>query len=58
MTRGVRKTTSKFGGRLEPLSYVRLVLHRGKTFDVVTSVEVLDSHERLRADVDKGADAT
>lgn len=57
IAKGVRKTTSRFGGRLEPFSHVRLVLHRGRTFDTITSVEVLDGHEPLRGDVDRTAHA-
>jgi len=29
VAKGVRKTTSRFGGRLEPLSHVELLLHQG-----------------------------
>lgn len=58
IAKGVRKTTSRFGGRLEPLTHVRLVLHRGRTFDTITSVEVLDAHDPLRTDVEVAAYAT
>jgi len=30
VAKGVRKTMSRFGARLEPLSHVDLVLHRGR----------------------------
>src|SRR3712207_7910369 len=30
IAKGVRKTKSRFGGRLEPLARVELVLHRGR----------------------------
>ena len=30
IAKGARKTRSRFGGRLEPLSHVELVLHQGR----------------------------
>lgn len=49
--KGVRRTTSKFGARLEPFSIIDIQLHKGRTFDTVTQVETITSHgERLAAD--------
>jgi len=39
VAKGVRRTKSKFGARLEPTSYVDLQLYAGKTFDIVTQAE-------------------
>jgi DNA repair protein RecO (recombination protein O) len=51
VARGVRKTTSKFGGRLEPLSHVELELTRGRgDLHTVTGVQLLASHQRSRDD--------
>jgi DNA repair protein RecO (recombination protein O) len=52
VAKGVRKPTSKFGGKLEPLSEVSLQLHRGRDLDVVTQVETIESHRALREDLD------
>ncbi|WP_283134851.1 DNA repair protein RecO [Rhizohabitans arisaemae] len=41
VAKGVRRTKSKFGGRLEPFSHVDVQFHTGRTLDVVTQVEVL-----------------
>ena len=41
MAKGVRRTTSKFGARLEPFSHVDLQFAVGRTLDVVTQVESL-----------------
>ena len=41
VAKGVRRTMSKFGARLEPGSHVDLQLHVGKTFDTITQVEAL-----------------
>ncbi len=37
VARGVRKITSKLAGNLEPMTYARFMLARGRTFDVVAS---------------------
>lgn len=51
VARGIRKTTSKFGGRLEPLSHVELELTRGRgELHTVTGVQLLASHQRSRDD--------
>ena len=41
VAKGVRRTTSKFGARLEPFSHVDLQFAVGRTLDVVTQVESL-----------------
>jgi DNA repair protein RecO (recombination protein O) len=41
VAKGVRRTMSKFGARLEPGSHVDIQLHVGKTFDTITQVEAI-----------------
>ena len=49
VAKGVRKTKSRFGARLEPLSHVELVLHEGSgELQTVTGVELLRSHRAAR----------
>lgn len=48
IAKGVRRPTSRLGGSLEPLAELRLQLARGRTFDVVTQVVVLQPWLRLR----------
>jgi len=43
VARGVRRTSSKFGARLEPFSHVDLQFVVGRTLDVVTQAESLDA---------------
>ncbi len=43
VARGVRRTSSKFGGRLEPFSHVDLQFANGRTLDVVTQAVTLHS---------------
>jgi len=41
--KGVRRTRSKFGGRLEPFSHVDLQIYEGRSLDVVQQAETLTS---------------
>jgi len=51
VAKGVRKTKSRFGGRLEPLSHVELMLHEGSgELQTITGVQLLRSHQAARAD--------
>ncbi len=50
VAKGVRKTKSRMGGRLEPFSHVELVLHRGRgELATVTGASLVQSHDRIRA---------
>jgi DNA repair protein RecO (recombination protein O) len=42
VAKGVRRTTSRFGSRLEPFTHVDLQLAEGRSLDVVTQAETLD----------------
>jgi DNA repair protein RecO (recombination protein O) len=44
VAKGVRRTRSRFGARLEPFTHVDLLLHTGRTFDVVTQAETIRSY--------------
>jgi DNA repair protein RecO (recombination protein O) len=41
VAKGVRRTKSRFGGRLEPFTHVDLMLHPGRSLDVITQAEVI-----------------
>lgn len=48
VAKGVRRTTSRFGARLEPFTHVDLQLHTGRTLDVVTQAQTIAAYgERL-----------
>jgi DNA repair protein RecO (recombination protein O) len=50
MAKGVRRTKSRFGGRLEPFSHVELGLHRGRgELGTVTGASLVRSHDRIRS---------
>jgi DNA repair protein RecO (recombination protein O) len=48
VAKGIRKTTSKFGARLEPMSRVALQCYKGRELDIVTQAETLDANRTLR----------
>jgi DNA repair protein RecO (recombination protein O) len=51
IAKGVRKTKSRFGGRLEPFFRLDLVLYEGRSeLLTVTSAETIAAHPRLRED--------
>jgi DNA repair protein RecO (recombination protein O) len=43
VAKGVRRTTSRFGARLEPFGHVDVQFYTGRTLDVVTQVETVDA---------------
>jgi DNA repair protein RecO (recombination protein O) len=49
VAKGVRRTRSRMGGRLEPLSRVKLVLHEGRgDLFTVSAVDTINPHPGLR----------
>jgi DNA repair protein RecO (recombination protein O) len=52
VAKGVRKTTSRFGARLEPMSHVRLLLYQGRELDIVSQADLVDTTAALVADLD------
>lgn len=53
VAKGVRKTKSRFGGRLEPLCHLSLLMHEGRNLDVVSQVDTIDSPAPLLSDLDR-----
>ena len=54
VAKGVRRTSSKFGSRLEPFNYVDLQLAEGRSLDVITQAETLAPYgARLGADYER-----
>ena len=49
VAKGIRRTKSRFGARLEPLSHVEIVLHQGAgELHTVTGVDLVRSHRAAR----------
>ncbi len=53
VAKGVRRTKSRFGGRLEPLSHVSVLCWKGRELDIVTQAEVLDHFRAVREDLER-----
>jgi DNA repair protein RecO (recombination protein O) len=51
IAKGVRRQKSRLGGSLEPFAELRIALAHGRTFDVVTQVEVIHPWLRMRDDL-------
>ncbi|MEZ0338625.1 DNA repair protein RecO [Mycobacterium sp. pV006] len=43
VAKGVRRTRSKFGARLEPFAHIDVQLHPGRNLDIVTQVAAIDA---------------
>jgi DNA repair protein RecO (recombination protein O) len=54
VAKGIRRTTSKFGARLEPLTHVSLLMYRGQSsLDTITQTEILSSFRAIRHDFER-----
>jgi DNA repair protein RecO (recombination protein O) len=51
IAKGIRRTKSKFGARLEPLSCVDFLAYEGRSLDTITQAETLRSFHRVREDL-------
>lgn len=50
VARGVRKTSSRIGARLEPFTRVDVQLYEGRSLDSVSQVEIIEAHGLTLAD--------
>ncbi|MDG1784467.1 MAG: DNA repair protein RecO, partial [Ilumatobacter sp.] len=55
VAKGVRKTKSKFGARLEPMSHVNVQLYRGRELDIVTQVESVEPLAPMLSSLDRAS---
>ena len=53
VAKGVRKTKSRFGARLEPTSHVAVLCWEGRELDVINQAEAIDSFRSVREDLDR-----
>ena len=52
VAKGIRKTTSRFGARLEPTTHVSLMLYRGRSsLDIVSQAEIISPFLPIRRDL-------
>jgi DNA repair protein RecO (recombination protein O) len=57
VAKGLRKPGGRFGGRLEPYAVADLLLHTGRSLDIVTEAVTVAAHGGLREDFDRSAAA-
>lgn len=50
VAKGVRKTKSRFGARLEPFTHVDMMLYQGRDLDIVTQADIITPFRRIRED--------
>ena len=50
---GVRKTRSRMAGHVEPLTQATFMLAKGKSLDIVTQVETMESFQQIREDLER-----
>jgi DNA repair protein RecO (recombination protein O) len=55
VAKGIRKTSSRFGARLEPMSHVRLLLYRGRELDIVSQAESVEPLAPLLSSLDRAS---
>lgn len=48
VVKGVRRTKSKFGARLDPFTHVDLLLYRGRDLDIVSGADIITAFRSLR----------
>lgn len=53
VAKGVKKTTSKLGGRMDMLIANRLLMRKGKTLNTICQAESLNTFKNTRKDMDK-----
>ena len=53
VAKGIRKTKSRFGGRLEPFTHVDVLLYEGRNLDTITQVSVVEAYSHIRLDLDR-----
>src|SRR5436853_6751917 len=44
VAKGVRRTKSRFGARLEPFTHVDLLLYQGRSLDVITQADAIRTY--------------
>ena len=54
VAKGIRKTKSRIGARLEPMAHVSLLMYEGRgELEIVSQAETIEPHRRIREDLDR-----
>jgi DNA repair protein RecO (recombination protein O) len=51
VAKGIRKTKSRFGGRLEPFTRVQLQIYRGRNLDTITTADIIEPFQEIRGEL-------
>ncbi len=57
LAKGARKPTSRKAGHIELFTRTRLLLAKGRAFDLITQAELVEAHRPLREEIQRGAPA-
>jgi DNA repair protein RecO (recombination protein O) len=57
VAKGIRKTKSRFGARLEPPSNAAMMFYQGRSLDIITQAETIDHFRPIRDDLNRMTDA-
>jgi DNA repair protein RecO (recombination protein O) len=52
VARGVRRPKSRIAGHLEPLTFCRLMIARGRTMDIISDADTIANYPRLRGSLE------
>jgi DNA repair protein RecO (recombination protein O) len=55
LAKGARKITSRKAGHIELFTRTRLLIAKGRSFDLITQAELIEPYRALREDVTRGA---
>jgi DNA repair protein RecO (recombination protein O) len=57
VAKGARKPKSRLGARTEPFTVADLLLHSGRSLEIIAEAETVSSHDGLRSDYDRATAA-
>jgi DNA repair protein RecO (recombination protein O) len=58
VAKGARKPKSRLGARTEPFSVLDLLLHSGRSLEIIAEAETVASHDVVRSDYDRATAAS
>ena len=54
VAKGIRKTKSRIGARLEPMAHVSLLMYEGRgELEIVSQADTIEAHRHIREDLDR-----
>ena len=53
VAKGARRSKSRLGARVEPYTVLDMLLHSGRTLEILAEAETVTTHDALRADYDR-----